>query len=119
VNAVGGVEARVLYLGAPWGAFLEGVPVYANWYNPALAERVAEATTEEMAARVVAEERATHVIIDRDPDLPVFRSWLATHARKLLSSRESDLYEVRPPVASGTGPEISPPPTAAAAPPSR
>jgi hypothetical protein len=107
VNASGGARARVLYLGAPWGAFLEGVPIYANWYNPALEARVAEAATEEAAAQIVAEERATHVILDADPDLPVFRRWLTAHGRRLLSLGGSDLYEITEvsrPAAGGAGP---------------
>jgi len=116
INADGGARTRVLYLGAPWGAFLEGVPLYSNWYNPALAARVTDAATEEMAVRILAEERVTHVILDADPDLPVFRRWLAAHGRRLLSLGGSDVYaiEVRPTAEEDTG--VTPPATAAGAP---
>ncbi len=119
INADGGARTRVLYLGAPWGAFLEGVPIYSNWYNPALAARVADAATEEMAVRILAEERVTHVILDADPDLPVFRRWLTAHGRRLLSLGGSDVYAIEVPAAAKEDTGVTPPAAAAGEPPAR
>jgi 4-amino-4-deoxy-L-arabinose transferase-like glycosyltransferase len=119
INADGGARTRVLYLGAPWGAFLEGVPIYSNWYNPALEARVTQAETEEMAAQILAEERVTHVILDSDPDLPAFRRWLAAHGRRLLSLGGSDVYAIEAPAAAKDGAEVTPPAAASGSPPAR
>jgi hypothetical protein len=93
VNATSGADARVLYVTEPYGAYLEGVPVYGNWHNPAVAARLG-AETPEAVARLLADERITHVIIASDQELPVFRAWLADHGRKLWSLWGNELYEI-------------------------
>jgi hypothetical protein len=95
VNAVRGRDARVLYLCDPTGAFLDGVPVYANWYNPPLAGRVQAATLQDVP-QILADERITHVALNPEDELPVFREWLALHARRLRSLSGHVLYEVDP-----------------------
>jgi hypothetical protein len=96
VNAVGGRGARVLYLTEPYGAFLEGTPVYGNWHNPGLAARI-NAEDTEAVAQILAEQRITHVVIAHDEELRMFREWLAAHGRKMLSLHGDELYAIDAP----------------------
>jgi hypothetical protein len=96
VNALAGTHARVLYVTEPCGAFLEGTPVYSNWHNTALAERVKSDDLADLG-QVVSDEQITHVILAPDPDLPRWREWLALHGRKLEALSGNELYEIVPP----------------------
>lgn len=91
VNASAGTAARVLYVSTPFGAFLEGVPLYANWYSPARLAAL-DADSLDGVGRMLADERVSHVVLDGERELPVLREWLRLHARKLATLGDSELY---------------------------
>ncbi len=91
VNATSGRASRVLYLTEPYGAYLEGVPVYGNWHNPSVVARLGAETPEEVEA-LLREERITHVILAAEPELPAFRAWLGEHGQRLAALWGNELY---------------------------
>ena len=50
VNAMAGAEPRVVFGGAPFGAFLRGTPIYSNWYNRPLYIALLNASDAQAAA---------------------------------------------------------------------
>jgi hypothetical protein len=95
INELAGSRARVLYLSEPFGAFLEGMPIYSNWYNPSLAARM-EATSEPGQMRqLLADLSISHVVVQDIPDYAEARHLvLASGCRLRLRVNVYELYEV-------------------------
>ena len=65
VNQISGPSSRVLYsAGRPFGATLEGTPLYTNWYNPKLSVAYAQQSDAKSMAALMDRYRVTHVMVN-------------------------------------------------------
>jgi 4-amino-4-deoxy-L-arabinose transferase-like glycosyltransferase len=95
VNAEAGASARVAYLGFPAGAGLDGMALYANWYNPELSAAVFGASTSQEVIDAFADEGVGYVITDGlAPAAPLVSEALQAHATEITAVNGAVLYRL-------------------------
>ena len=95
-----GVHATVLYTVDPFGADLDGTPLYANWYNGRLQAAVLAVKDAASAAQFYREYKVTHVVIKALADVPQHRGasvdalvdYAVMHGHVVARSGNDSLY---------------------------
>ena len=64
INGIAVTPPRVIYAAAPFGAFLQGTPIYTDWYNHLLHEALEAAQTMEEVQAAVDAQNADFIIAE-------------------------------------------------------
>lgn len=70
INRLGGRDARVIYVGGPFGGLLEGTAIYSNWYALPYRREGAAVRDRAEALSYIAGLRADYVVHDGDASTP-------------------------------------------------
>lgn len=98
INALGPGKPRVLFGGAPYGAFLRGVPIYAVWSNRPLNAALLAAGTAEAVAAVLAGERLDYIVCpvsSADPMEQKVIAYAQTHGARVPLEAGAALWRMR------------------------
>lgn len=102
INAMAGSKAKVLFIGAPLGAGLQGQPLYHNWYNQLLLREMNQGNTVAAARRLLYLNHITHVILTPGgPPQWQVQAYLEQSGRLIEGGADASLYEVQPDASIG------------------
>lgn len=93
-------NANVLYLSNPFGAGLNGVPIYSNWYNPTLASKLNLIKDYHEFVSLLQEYRVTHLMftqsqIENVPYKKVLIELLMLNGTAISKLQDTYLYSIR------------------------
>jgi hypothetical protein len=64
INRLGGKDARVLYVGGPFAALLQGTAIYSNWYNSVFRREAASVVDQASAESYIDLLRVDYIVHD-------------------------------------------------------
>ncbi len=98
INSEYGGASRVLYMVRPYGAMLDGMPLYTSWHNPNLRNAISNVENEIDAVNLIKEWQITHIISGpsnyMDPRHLEFAKWIPQLGRLESKSGDSILWFV-------------------------